>query len=90
MADPQLEGGSSSIITIIVIIIVATAAYNCSTRSTEVFRKRRRRSLMCQHKYKRSRVVMNIKMCLHTAAAEHEGVRCEQRDQEREWESVLE
>lgn len=33
---------------------------------------------------------MNIKMSLHTAAAEDESVRYEQRDQEREWESVLE
>lgn len=61
-----------------------------SSRCMKVFKKRMRSPLMCQHKYKRTRILMNIKMSLHTAAAEDESVRYEQRDQEREWELALE
>lgn len=45
---------------------------------------------MSQCKHEGTRIPMNIKMSLHTAAAEDQSVRYEQRDQEREWESALE
>lgn len=64
--------------------VIIFTALTYSTRCMKVFRKRMRGPLMCQRKYKRTRILMNIKISLHTAAAEDESVRYEQRDQERE------
>lgn len=90
--DGDCGGGGTIIIIIviiinIIIIVIIFTALTYSTRCMKVFRKRMRGPLMCQRKYKRTKILMNIKISLHTAAAEDESVRYEQRDQGRERES---